>query len=39
MMKDCIAKEQANNASTTAAQAKKTCKEQMKANSSQSKKY
>jgi len=38
MMKDCIAKEQAANASTTAAQAKKTCKQQMKANSS-SKKY
>jgi hypothetical protein len=36
MMKDCIAKEQANNSSTTAAQAKKTCKAQMK---SQSKNY
>jgi hypothetical protein len=30
MMKDCIAKEQANNANTTEAQAKKTCKAQMK---------
>jgi hypothetical protein len=39
MMKDCIAKEQANSASTTAAQAKKTCKEQMKSNASQPKKY
>ncbi|HEU4626983.1 MAG TPA: hypothetical protein VFS52_19640 [Steroidobacteraceae bacterium] len=30
MMKDCIAREQANNSSTTEAQAKKACKEQMK---------
>src|SRR5262245_56106362 len=34
MMKDCIAKEQAANANTTASQAKKTCKEQMKTNAS-----
>ena len=35
MMKDCIAKEQANNASTTEAQAKKTCKAQMKSQKKQ----
>jgi hypothetical protein len=34
MMKDCIAKEQAANANTTASQAKKTCKEQMKTDAS-----
>jgi hypothetical protein len=33
MMKDCIARQQADNQGTTAAQAKKTCKAQMKAQS------
>lgn len=43
MMKDCIARQQADNQGTTMAQAKKTCKAQMKAqsksNSSEPKKY
>jgi hypothetical protein len=40
MMKDCVAKEQAKDSSITKDQAKKTCKDQMKANSdSTTKKY
>ena len=39
MMKDCVAKEQANNTGVSASQAKKTCKAQMKSNHSESKSY
>jgi hypothetical protein len=39
MMKDCVAKEQADNSGVSASQAKKNCKAQMKANGSQPKNY
>lgn len=39
MMKDCVAKEQANNTGVSASQAKKTCKAQMKSSSSTPKNY
>ena len=39
MMKDCVAKEQANNTGVSASQAKKTCKAQMKSESSSPKNY
>ncbi len=39
MMKDCVAKEQANNTGVSASQAKKTCKAQMKSNSAPRKNY
>jgi hypothetical protein len=39
MMKDCVAKEQANNTGVSASQAKKTCKEQMKSHSAPPKNY
>jgi len=39
MMKDCVAQEQANNTGVSAAQAKKTCKAQLKSNSSSPKNY
>jgi hypothetical protein len=38
-MKDCVANEQANNTGVSESQAKKTCKEQMKSNSSSPKNY
>ncbi len=39
LMKDCVAKEQANNTGVSASQAKKTCKAQMKSNNSAPKNY
>ncbi len=39
MMKDCVAKEQANGTGVSASQAKKTCKAQMKSSSSTPKNY
>ena len=39
MVKDCVAKEQANNTGVSASQAKKTCKAQMKSNSAAPKNY
>jgi len=39
MMKDCVAKEQANNTGVSASQAKKDCKAQMKSNGSAPKNY
>ena len=39
MMKDCVAKEQANNTGVSAAQARKDCKAQMKSHGSEPKSY
>jgi hypothetical protein len=35
MMKDCVAKQRSENSSMSKSEAKKTCKEQMKSNSSE----